>query len=269
MVGNEPIANFALYNSEMSKSMIDKIFFMDKIDDSIRVIVDYGCADGSLIHFLAPLFPDMIFVGYDLDETMVAQAEAKNAAFPNCYAISDLVVLQSILKETHTTINQCAVILSSLIHEVYSYSNDVDGFWNTITTTGFKYIIIRDMCLDETAHRPALKEDLIKVKSRYPMDKIREFEHIHGSICDNYNLIHFLLKYRYRDNWDREVRENYVPCSVEEIARQLGQNYTLIYFDHYILPYLAATVKKDFDITLKDYTHIKFIYQLKFDKIEK
>ena len=38
MVGSKPIANFDFYNSEMSKSMIDKIFFMDKIDDSIRVI---------------------------------------------------------------------------------------------------------------------------------------------------------------------------------------------------------------------------------------
>ena len=253
----------------MPKSMIDKIFFMDKIDDSIRVIVDYGCADGSLIHFLAPLFPEMIFVGYDLDETMVAQAEAKNKAFPNCYAISDLAVLQSILKKANLAISQCAVLLSSLIHEVYSYSDDVDSFWHIITTTGFKYIIIRDMCLDETAHRPTLKEDLIKVKSQYPIDKIREFEHIHGSISDNYNLIHFLLKYRYLNNWDREVKEDYLPCSTEEIARRIGKSYTLIYFDHYILPYLAATVKKDFDVTLKDYTHIKFIYQLKFDKIEK
>lgn len=29
--------------------MIDKIFFMDKINNSIKVIFDYGCADGALI----------------------------------------------------------------------------------------------------------------------------------------------------------------------------------------------------------------------------
>ena len=81
-----------------------------------------------------------------------------------------------------------------------------------------------------------------------------------------WNLIHFLLKYRYTDNWEREVRENYLPVSVEEIMGKITEHkaaYRLIYFDHYILPYIARTVKKDFDITLKDYTHVKFIYELR------
>ena len=122
------------------------------------------------------------------------------------------------------------------------------------------------MCLDAVAHRPALKEDLVKVRSRYAADKIREFESVHGSICDNYNLIHFLLKYRYTENWNREVHENYLPLSVEDIAGKVDAHYELIYFDHYILPFLANIVQVDFDITIKDYTHIKFIYRQKGNK---
>ena len=56
-LNTNPIVNLNRYNLSMSKSLIDKIFFMDKIDDTIKVIVDYGCADGTLIRFLAPLFP--------------------------------------------------------------------------------------------------------------------------------------------------------------------------------------------------------------------
>lgn len=61
----------------------------------------------------------------------------------------------------------------------------------------------------------------------------------------------------------REVKENYLPCSTEYIASQIGTSYSLEYYDHYILPFLANVVKRDFDITIKDYTHVKFIYKLK------
>lgn len=43
----------------------------------------------------------------------------------------------------------------------------------------------------------------------------------------------------------------------------IGTSYSLEYYDHYILPFLANVVKRDFDITIKDYTHVKFIYKLK------
>lgn len=51
------ITDLTAYNLSMKKSLIDKMFFMDKIDDNVKVIMDYGCADGALIRFLAPLFP--------------------------------------------------------------------------------------------------------------------------------------------------------------------------------------------------------------------
>ena len=44
-LNTNPIADLNRYNLSMSKSLIDKIFFMDKIDDTIKVIVDYGCAE--------------------------------------------------------------------------------------------------------------------------------------------------------------------------------------------------------------------------------
>ena len=160
-----------------------------------------------------------------------------------------------------------ALNLSSLIHEVYSYGTpeSIEEFWRFVTGSGFGYIANRDMCLDRSADRPALKEDVIKVRSGYDPGMIRQFEAIHGSITDNRNLIHFLLKYRYADNWEREVRENYLPVSVEDIMGRIagnGSGYRLIYFDHYILPFIAGTIKKDFDISIKDYTHVKFIYEL-------
>ena len=267
MVAEVKIQNMNKYNTSMAKSLIDKMFFMDKIDESVKVVLDYGCADGTLVKFLAPLFPDMFFIGYDLDESMIEIAE-EGCELSNVFFMSNLKELEAWFCEKKIYPDQCVVNLSSVIHEVYSYSTieEVEKFWEFINHMDFGYIVIRDMCLDSSARRPSLKEDLIKVRSRYPADRIREFESVHGSLCDNYNLIHFLLKYRYAENWDREVRENYLPLSVEDIGAKVSRDYELVYFDHYILPFLANVVRKDFDLVLKDYTHVKFIYRMKEER---
>lgn len=259
------IRNFKDYNNSMTKSMIDKMFFMDKIDEDIITIFDYGCADGALINFLSQLLPEMNFIGYDNNKDMINAARNKNKDNKNTMFFDSLKEFITFGKERGIDSNNMAINLSSIIHEVYSYSSNegVKDFWDFVNLYNFKYIIIRDMCLDETAHRPSLKEDLIKIKSKYNSNKIKEFECYNGTINDNYNLVHFLLKYRYVDNWDREVRENYLPCSVEKIASNINNRYELIYFDHYILPFISRVVKRDFDIIIKDYTHVKFIYRLK------
>lgn len=70
------IANIEIYNESMTKSLIDKLFFLDKIDN-VKCIVDYGCANGALIAFIAPLFPDILFFGYDKNGMMIDSAIEK------------------------------------------------------------------------------------------------------------------------------------------------------------------------------------------------
>lgn len=261
-VGETEISNLEKYNSSMAKSLIDKIFFMDKIDDQVKFVVDYGCADGTLVRFLASIFPDLVFIGYDINLDMITLANEKGKHLSNAIFTTDLDSLK--VKHPDFDYSRAVLNLSSLIHEIYSYCSgaEIENFWNFVNSSGFRYVITRDMCLDYTAHRAALKEDLIKVKKHYINDEhLSEFEKIHGSIDDNYNLIHFLLKYRYHENWDREVKENYLPLCVEDIAKRISDDYELIYMDHYVLPYLARTVMDDFGIVLKDYTHAKFIYR--------
>lgn len=260
-ISNErPISNMDQYNTSMTKSMIDKMFFMDKLEDHIDVIVDYGCADGALILFLAPLFPGVDFIGYDFDKAMIEKAEQKKSekGYTNVWFASSLEELDAL----DIDYDNAALNLSSLIHEVYSYDTpeQIKEFWEFVNHRGFKHIVIRDMCIDRNSQRPSLKEDLLKVKSHSPNNQIHDFESHWGSLSDNRNLIHYLMKYRYVDNWAREVAENYFPLTVEQIAGQISSEYRLDYFDHYVLPFLARTVKRDFDIELKDYTHIKMIY---------
>ena len=67
------IENYSVYNDRMRRSMWDKAFFMDKVPGT-ELLVDYGCADGSLIRFLRELFPSMYFIGFDIDPAMVEAA---------------------------------------------------------------------------------------------------------------------------------------------------------------------------------------------------
>ncbi len=77
---------------------------------------------------------------------------------------------------------------------------------------------------------------------------------------------HFLLKYRYDRNWSREVKENYLPLSAEDIISHLGDNYEIIYKEQFILPFIHNQVMKDFGINIKDNTHIKIIARKKSEK---
>ena len=65
--------NLNTYTTEMSKSIWDKAFFMDKIP-GVKCVIDFGCADGAMVHFLAPLFPDIMFVGYDISSELIDRA---------------------------------------------------------------------------------------------------------------------------------------------------------------------------------------------------
>lgn len=44
----EQINNIDVYTSGMQKSLANKLFFVDKVDD-IDTVIDFGCADGSLL----------------------------------------------------------------------------------------------------------------------------------------------------------------------------------------------------------------------------
>lgn len=261
---SESILDFTHYTTEMRKSLIDKIFFMDKLDEQVDAVLDYGCADGALADFLASIFPEIQMVGYDMAEEMIEAAKAHCSA-PNAAFYSRLEDALAYLRQRGITPDRTCVNLSSLIHEVYSYGTpeSIEAFWRDINGCGFRYITIRDMCCDQSAHRPALKEDVLKVRRACPARMIEQFEACHGSLSDNYNLIHFLMKYRYEANWSRECAENYLPLTMEQFIGKLSEDYELVYFDHYVLPFLARIVKQDMDITIKDYTHVKLILRRK------
>jgi len=216
LVGEKPISNYDRYVEGMEKSMRDKLFFVNRVD--FDVIVDFGCANGSFLSKIESLKPGVKIIGYDLDDEMLRKASS---------ILGDKALLTSnwseVVKEVSKYRNPL-LNLSSVIHEVYSYSHSstIKKFWETQVFGGdFKWITIRDMIPSVSMNKNEIgsfKEDVEKVKKAIDPFYLKSFEERWGIIDDNYRtFVHFLLKYRYIDNWEREVNENYLPVSLETV----------------------------------------------------
>ena len=249
----------------MNRSMLDKLFFLDKVDADI--FVDFGSADGELLHQMNSILSNedrpFKFIGYDIDDEMVRRG---NERFSN----SSNVVFTSNWTEVKSQMDgkglKTAVILSSIIHEIYHYLDvkGVDDFWNMIYSSGFDYIIIRDMIPSRSIDRDSDVNDVVKVyRTFFNTKPLMDFESIWGRIDNNKNLIHFLLKYKYVEpNWDREVKENYLPLYKENLLSNIPSSYNIRYVEHFTLPYIKDMVKNELGVEIRDNTHLKLILEM-------
>lgn len=257
------INNLEVYNSAMEKTMLDKIFFLDKVDADIYV--DFGCATGKMFEYISFFQPDAMFIGYDTSSEMVEQAQKKFKNKINFLFSSDWNDIYGNIMSVKKNGGKTCLILSSVIHEVYEYgtAHDVDIFWKRVFESNFDFIVIRDMIPSKTINRPSDINDVIKIEKLSQAHKLSNFQSYWGSIENFKNLFHYLLKYRYNENWEREVQENYIPLYVEDIKKIIPLNYRVIYKEHYTLPFIQREVRKSFLIELTDNTHLKLIMELR------
>jgi 23S rRNA U2552 (ribose-2'-O)-methylase RlmE/FtsJ len=258
LVGDIEISNVDNYVEGMQKSLDDKLFFVDKLD--FDVIVDFGCANGAFLSKLKKMKPNVKIIGYDLDETMLTKARAE---------LTEEDILTSRWDQVINEIkgyNSPLLNLSSVIHEVYSYSHPsvVKSFWeNQVFGGDFKWITIRDMipsCDIDKNQIENFRNDVKKVRKRANKFYLNSFEKRWGTIDDNYRTFcHFLLKYRYLENWEREVNENYLPVSLETLKKKIPSNYTIQYEQDFIVPFIKDKVGKDFGVKITHSTHVKMI----------
>lgn len=244
----------SVYVERMDKSILDKLFFLDKIET--RSLIDFGCANGALLRKVRLFDDNIILIGYDKDPSLFSPHINDGSKIEYTSHWED--VLDNI-----PHIKNSSVLLSSIIHEIYHYSTpeQIDDFWNTIFKTGFEYIIIRDMVPNMSIDRKSPINSVKKIYNKFRgTQELTDFESIWGNIENNKQLVHFLLKYKYFiPNWAREVRENYLPLYREDLLAFIPKEYDVIFHEHYILPYLYNLINDELGIELQDATHLKLI----------
>lgn len=261
-----PITDDQNYTTEMAKSLWDKAYFVNFID--AKVLVDYGCADGAMLGFISRNFPDFILIGYDNDEKMLKRARDRNPGVNILYTSNWNDVADRVLAYQKQGERAC-LVLNSVLHEVHSYlteteNNQVsDEIWGR-SGVQFDFIAFRDMMVSEKASRPADPIQVARVRQvfgKLPRGKERlaEWENRWGSLSENWSLTHFFLTYRYEANWDRELKENYLPVAYEDFLASIPNEYMPVYKDHFTLPFLRSEVSKTFNIELSERTHLKIV----------
>lgn len=261
------ISDEKIYVDRMKKSINNKLFFLDKIKN-FDTIVDFGCADGAVISEIPNIRNYSVF-GIDDSKDMLKLVK-ENTKLKHGHFFSSITYFQEYVKENSINLSNSVLLLSSVLHEVYSYlsQSEISVFWDFVFLTGFKYIVIRDMCIESNSNITNDDYSQIRQKilnSNY-LFELNDFEEKWGKVDNFENLIHFCLKYKYRENWDREVRENYLSVPYTDIFDSISKTeYSVYYLQKYKLPHMEKQIQTDFSFNFNYDTHINLILKTGFD----
>lgn len=249
------INNKEVYLSRMSKPLQEKLRVADYFPKDAKKILDVGCADGTVTIALAKMFPNIEFFGIDLDGDFIEQAKERrekenigNVSFQKVY-LRDLLSKED---------KYDAVIFVSVLHEFYSYGEGISSVLKALADAHELLniggeIVVRDMILHEyTKHTKFNVSNILeKIHTREEFAQhLNDFEELFGAIDNIYKANHFLLKYFYSENWDRESKEHYVPVTFEQyqdVFSLLGMD--MQFMENYLISFLKDKWQEDFSLT--------------------
>ena len=249
----EEIANPQKYLERMSKPLQEKLRVAKFIPEGTKTVLDVGCADGVVTIALAKMFPQIKFVGIDLSKDFIDIAR-KNADGTNNVTFEHIYLRDRLINPERFDV----VIFCSVLHEFFSYGEGISTIVKALADAHeilkpkgtliirdmvlFDYMASSDLWLPKIIGKIMAKTELITM--------IKDFEGSFGEIKSIKQINHFLLKYKYTDNWARECRENYTSVSFEQydrIIKLLGMKDQ--YRESYTIPYLENLWKEDFGLT--------------------
>ena len=218
-------------------------------------MLDVGCADGAITIELAKRFVKIKFLGIDLNSIFLKNASKKAEDLQLKNVMFDNIDLHALLDRRDKFDAVCFI---SVLHEFYSYGEGIYSVSKALTDAHELLrlggdIIVRDMVLEKyTKDSEFLVRGVMKKirAQKEILERLNDFEKVFEKISNIYSLNHFLLKYRYEENWPRELHENYVPITFddyENIFRLLGME--IIFEDSYLLPFLKEKWRADFKLT--------------------
>jgi SAM-dependent methyltransferase len=246
------IKNESDYLVSMSKPLQEKLKISAFISPSAINVLDVGCADGTVTSSLAYLLPQVNFLGIDLKDHFIQLAQEKVGRHKNLQF--EKVYLRDLLARPQRFES---VIFCSVLHEFFTYGEGISSVLKAVADAHELLheggnIVIRDMIMSD-ASKSQTKVDKLAAKIYAKVElkqQIADFETRYGMLANLCNLNHFLLKYRYTDNWERELAENYTAITFEQYEKMfelLGMQVT--YKKSYLIDFMRTKWNEDFGFT--------------------
>lgn len=214
------------YLGAMRKSIGSKLFFLDKVPvDDLAVVVDFGCADGSLLKALDAVLPEgCTKIGVDKNPAMLRAA--KYSFVGGDLWTDDIGDCAHYLGDMPEG-GKSLLILSSVMHEV----DDPVALWDELSMYPFDYVVFRDMAPTERMFRTSIPSRWLAMFPSLPADErsvIQDTaEHHHRSelvIAPSVaSFVHGLLKLVHKEDYADEREENFFRMSANEIAGLLTE----------------------------------------------
>lgn len=238
------------YISGLNKTLQDKLFFMDKIDLSGKIIIDFGCGDGGVLEAIAKKYPLVELIGVDSNSELYNIAKNKLSSVPCTWAmLKNLDTLEMIFTNRKEHDKDVVIILSSVLHELdkkisQRLFNFIDRFCD--------YVIIRDMYFEgynvpvADAQYP---KELSKIIAKSNPTLLAQFVERYGS--GRMALVHYLMKYTYVENWQTELLEDYTSAEWLRIGMLRCET---IYDHKFIQEWRKNKVMEDFGIDISKLT---------------
>ena len=249
--------NYEVYLSRMDAAMAEKLFFLDKIDLSrYDTIIDFGCADGTLIkHLIAAGIDPKKLVGVD-NSLEMARRFRKNC--PGVEIYSSLGYMNDFPSFKR---GKVAIIFSSVLHEL-----DLNFYpvWSWVSRNA-DAVIIRDMFLFNDFKPKAFFRIVNAIQTSPYGYEFRDYIETNPGEVNSAYLLQFLMKYRYTENWVLENLENYASVPWEEIEED--EEFQITYDHSYFNEYIERTLKRDFNITEDDYYSLQTHRQMILERV--
>ena len=247
------------YIEGVHKTLANKLFFTSILDKNFfnnKIVIDFGCGDGSVLKYIDSTNPESILVAIDINPNMInlVRENCPSAVtFPSLKAASSWIkTFQKTLKERMEVV----CIATSVLHEI---GEEQQAFY-AFCKENVDYLIVRDMCVtprEDGFIVPLMAKLVANAHPKYFSDFISRYGFIKQA------LIHFLLKYTYVENWDTEIKENYLSVNWDLIDSLKAES---IYDVKYVQEWRKQQVQKDFDIDISEYTdstHRELIFKVK------
>ena len=258
------ITNYNTYLARMDVSLPDKAFFVYRAPLA-RIIVDFGCAAGNLFRYIRSISnQEYIMIGYDNDATM--RELAREAADVVCGTMEELQkTIEHTLAAHNLTMKNVLFNFSSVIHEMNSY--EIDDIFSFINDLRPGYISIRDM---KFRCKREIPSDWLRIFDEKYLKQFHSFLAHRGIFLpDLADFAEYLLKYKYTENWERELEEHYFFgfARAERYYDELIDNhkYRSTWDVNYCLPHFDRQIKDDFNIffNVSDYftTHEQLLLE--------